>query len=385
VRLPVAIGGQQDFSKQPGGTSADKLHMSSLVRSLVSPALPAQAPLQDRPIVGQSPALLKTIARTMRFAPAGAPVLVMGESGTGKELIARLLHDHGPSPAGPLVPVNCGALSRELAESELFGHERGAFTGAGARRSGWFEEASGGTLVLDEIGELPLELQPKLLRVLETGRLRRVGGRGETPVDVRVVALTLRDLPREVERGRFRGDLYHRLSSFQLVLPPLRERPGDVLLLAEHFLGELDRPRGPRRLTPAAQARLLAHRWPGNVRELRNVIRRAALLCESAQGSIDIEDLELPTGLAGATEGGRLADAGRAGEPGTPESPGSASGCGCAHGGATLILTGKTFLELELEIYRHFLRKHGGSRRRAARELRISRSTFCDRVKRYGL
>ena len=330
-------------------------------------------PAQPAPhsIVGQSAAVQKLVARALRFAPSGAPVLVMGESGTGKELVARLLHDHGRSPAGPLVPVNCGALSRELAESELFGHERGAFTGAGTRRTGWFEEASGGTLVLDEIGELPLELQPKLLRVLETGRLRRVGGRGETAVDVRVVALTLRDLPREVERGRFRGDLYHRLSTFQLVLPPLRERRDDLPLLADHFLTELARELGPRQLTAAARDRLATHAWPGNVRELRNVLRRAAILCEA---TIDAEDLELsPAALPSAPP--------RAAEPVDD----TVASCGCAQHGPVLPLAGKTFVELELAIYRHFLHKNGGSRRKAARELGISRSTFCDRVKRYGL
>src|SRR5712675_1282372 len=153
-----------------------------------------------RAIVGRSPELQTVLGRAQAVAPTSVPVLVTGESGTGKELLARALHELGPRPAGPFVAVNCGALPRELAESELFGHERGAFTGAAARRRGWFEEASGGTLVLDEIGELPIDLQPKLLRVLETGRLRRVGGSGEIAVRVRVVAMTLRDLEDEVAR-----------------------------------------------------------------------------------------------------------------------------------------------------------------------------------------
>ena len=155
-------------------------------------------------IVGQAPVLRRVLDQAARVARTRLPVFVTGESGTGKELLARALHDLGPAASGPFVAVNCGALSRELAESELFGHERGAFTGAGARKMGWFEEASGGTLVLDEVGELPLDLQPKLLRVLETGRLRRVGGQGEIAVNVRVVALTLRDLRRDASRGLFR-------------------------------------------------------------------------------------------------------------------------------------------------------------------------------------
>src|SRR6478736_1395849 len=155
-------------------------------------------------IIGDDPTLRAVLTRAALVAPTTMPVLVTGESGTGKELLARALHELGPAPAGPFVAVNCGALPRELAESELFGHERGAFTGAAVRRAGWFEEASGGTLVLDEIGELPLELQPKLLRVLETGRLRRVGGSGEVAIKVRVVAMTLRDLGGEVQRRAFR-------------------------------------------------------------------------------------------------------------------------------------------------------------------------------------
>src|SRR6476619_5237031 len=179
-----------------------------------SPALPT--------IVGCDPGRRNVLARARLVGPTAMPVLVTGESGTGKELVARALHDLGPHPGGPFVAVNCGALPRELAESELFGHERGAFTGAAARRAGWFEEASGGTLVLDEVGELPLDMQPKLLRVLETGRLRRVGGAGEITVRVRVVAMTLRDLAVDVQRRNFRDDLYHRLAGFCLRLPPLR-------------------------------------------------------------------------------------------------------------------------------------------------------------------
>src|SRR3954466_6461343 len=191
-------------------------------------------------IIGDDPGLRAALARAALVAPTTTPVLVTGESGTGKELVARALHELGPNPSGPFVAVNCGALPRELAESELFGHERGAFTGAAARRVGWFEEASGGTLVHDEMGELPLDLQPKLLRVLETGRLRRVGGAGEVAVRVRVVAMTLRDLQADVSRRSFRGDLFHRLAGLCLRLPPLRERRCDIPLLAAHFLREIE-------------------------------------------------------------------------------------------------------------------------------------------------
>jgi DNA-binding NtrC family response regulator len=330
--------------------------------TISSPALAA--------IVGSDPVLRGVLARVRLVGPTRTAVLVTGESGTGKELLARALHELGPEPTGPFVTVNCGALPRELAESELFGHERGAFTGAGSRRAGWFEEASGGTLVLDEIGELPAELQPKLLRVLETGRIRRVGGQGEVGVRVRVVALTLRDLRREAQRGVFRLDLYHRLAGFELALPPLRQRRGDLPLLARHFLEELVPDLGPRLLEPCAAARLEQHDWPGNVRELRNVLRRAAILTGAR---IDAGALELE---ASPTCDLRLAEPAphRAAEAFPPRDPDD-----------LLRLGGKSFLDLEREIFGWALRRTGGSRRRAAQLLGISRSTFCDRVKRFGV
>jgi two-component system nitrogen regulation response regulator GlnG len=319
-------------------------------------------------IVGADPGLRNVLARAQLVGPTRTPVLVTGESGTGKELLARALHELGPEPGGPFVTVNCGALPRELAESELFGHERGAFTGAAGRRAGWFEEASGGTLVLDEIGELPVELQPKLLRVLETGRIRRVGGQGESAVRVRVVAMTLRDLRREAQRGAFRLDLYHRLAGFELALPPLRRRRGDIAPLAQRFLDELTPELGPRSLDPAALARLEQHDWPGNVRELRNVIRRAAILRGSRIDAAALElDAPAPCDL-------RLAA--HAAEEAAPR----------PHpGGDLLDLSGKSFNELEREIFGWALRRTSGSRRRAAALLGISRSTFCDRVKRFGV
>jgi two-component system nitrogen regulation response regulator GlnG len=342
---------------------------SSSPASSPSPALSA--------IIGHSPILSTVLARAVRMAPHPTSILVTGESGTGKELVARLLHERGPAPTGPFVAVNCGALSRELAESELFGHERGAFTGAAARRSGWFEEASGGTLVLDEIGELPAELQPKLLRVLETGRLRRVGGRGEIGVRVRVVALTLRDLERDAHEGRFRLDLFHRLSGFELRLPPLRSRREDIPALAAHFVAEAAAELGgTRRLSADAMARLCQHRWPGNVRELRNVIRRAAFLFQG-DGVIEAGALELgeaPAPVTGAAE---------AAVPAAPPPPLTLA---VAQGGEDVLpLRGRSYQDLQKEIFVWALRENGGSRRRAARALGISRSTFCDRVKRLGL
>jgi len=333
-----------------------------------SPALDA--------IIGEDPALKAALARAALVAPTATPVLVTGESGTGKELIARALHELGPSAAGPFVAVNCGALPRELAESELFGHERGAFTGAAARRAGWFEEASGGTLVLDEIGELPLDLQPKLLRVLETGRLRRVGGAGEISVRVRVVAMTLRDLHGDVSRRCFRDDLYYRLAGFCVRMPPLRERRGDIPLLAGHFLREISGEIGERHLDASAMAALATAVFPGNVRELRNTIRRAAILtAPRPDGRIDAAALELPQSsafrLAEGSEGEPPAGDTLPPEPALPDD--------------AIRLGGRTFDEIQRLVFGWALRRHDGSRRRAARALHVARSTFCEKVKRYGL
>jgi two-component system nitrogen regulation response regulator GlnG len=328
-------------------------------------------------IIGDDPALKEMLVRAALVAPTTTPVLVTGESGTGKELLARALHELGPHPGGPFVAVNCGALPRELAESELFGHERGSFTGAGARRAGWFEEASGGTLVLDEIGELPLDLQPKLLRVLESGRLRRVGGSGEIAVRARIVAMTLRNLEGEVQRRAFRGDLYYRLAGICLRLPPLRERRRDIPRLAAHFLDEIAPEVGPRALDPSAIAALAAADWPGNVRELRNVIRRAAIL---TRGRIDGRDaritadaLELPVPAPF-----RLAD-------GTPPPTDERRDVPAPIPEDAIRLDGRTFDEIEREVFSWALRRNAGSRRRAARALAVARSTFCDKVRRYSL
>ena len=338
-------------------------------------------------IVGDDPGLKAVLARARLVAPTGTPVLVTGESGTGKELLARALHELGANARGPFVAVNCGALPRELAESELFGHERGAFTGAATRRRGWFEEASGGTLVLDEIGELPLELQPKLLRVLETGRIRRVGGAGESSVSVRVVAMTLRNLGIEAQRRAFRADLYYRLAGFELVLPPLRRRRGDIPLLVHRFLRELAPELGRREIDPCALAALAEAEWPGNVRELRNVIRRAAILTVAR---IDVATLELPAPPTPAFRTGEEVRGLRLAEVDhrvmTPEAVDlGIVDAGTARAPDSLPLRGRSFAEIERDIYSWSLRENGGSRRRAAKALSIARSTFCEKVKKYNL
>jgi DNA-binding NtrC family response regulator len=234
------------------------------------------------------PAAKQLLATLERAAPSALPVLIQGETGTGKELLARALHDQSPRAAFPYVPINCAALPENLIESELFGHERGAFTGAIERKTGLFEVATRGTVFLDEIGELSLALQSRLLRVLESQEFFRVGGTRPVRVDVRVVSATNRDLRAEVEAGRFREDLFYRLNGVTLRVPPLRERRGDIPLLARHFL---DRGKSGRLLDDSALASLAAYDWPGNVRELEMVIGRAALL--SAGPRIGGEDLPL--------------------------------------------------------------------------------------------
>jgi two-component system NtrC family response regulator len=236
---------------------------------------------REREILGESPAIRRLLLDIGRVAPARTSVLIVGESGTGKELVARALHRASPRGKGPLVSINCAAFAENLLESELFGHERGAFTGATERKRGLLEVADGGTLFLDEIGEFPLSLQPKLLRVLQERRFRRVGGTAEIESDVRVVAATHRDLAAMLTSGAFREDLYYRLNVVTLHVPPLRQRPEDVPLLALHFLRrfarELDRP--VVSLHPEALKTLQGYAWPGNVRELQNVIERGVLFC----------------------------------------------------------------------------------------------------------
>jgi two-component system nitrogen regulation response regulator GlnG len=231
-------------------------------------------------LVGRSASLLDVFKTIGRVAASDVAVLVTGESGTGKELVARAIHGASARAAGPFVPVNAAAIPRELLESELFGHERGAFTGAIESRTGRFREADGGTLFLDEIGDMPLELQAKLLRVLQSNEVTPVGGRRAERVDVRIVAATHRDLEASVREGRFREDLLYRLRVVPIHIPPLRERPEDIPVLADHFVQRYaeELSLGPRMLSPEARDRLAGHAWPGNVRELENAIKRALVL-----------------------------------------------------------------------------------------------------------
>ncbi len=236
-------------------------------------------------IIGESEAIKRTVAETQRVAQTEATVLLLGESGTGKELFARAVHHLSNRRDKPFVAVNCAAIPETLIENELFGHERGAFTGAGDRRLGKFELASGGTIFLDEIGELPIAVQGKLLRAIEEKAIDRIGGRGPVPVDVRVVAATNKDLRAAVDNGEFRGDLFFRLAVFPIEIPPLRERGDDVVLLARSFAAELGKELRGREAT-LSEASLQALReqpWPGNVRELENSIERACILADASE------------------------------------------------------------------------------------------------------
>ena len=263
------------------------------------------AKFQFEGILGQSPALRDTLERAARIIPHdGVTVLINGETGTGKELLARAIHYNGPRRAAPFVDVNCAAIPEQLLESELFGHEKGAFTDASAAKPGLFEVAAGGTVFLDEIGHLSLPLQGKLLRVLEQRRMRRVGGTAPIDVKVRVIAATHVDLPDAIRRGEFREDLYYRLNVVGLVLPALRDRAGDVLALAHAFLARFAREYNlpVPGLTPAAERQLTSHLWPGNVRELRNVLERAILLGRPG-AALDGTDLGLDAAAIRATTG----------------------------------------------------------------------------------
>jgi DNA-binding NtrC family response regulator len=233
-------------------------------------------------IIGESKQMKDVFAKIQRAAPVDSTCLILGESGTGKELVAQALHHNSPRKKGPFVAVNCAAVPATLVESELFGHVRGAFTGATDRRVGRFEQADGGTLFIDEIGDFELGLQAKLLRVLETFTLTPVGGHEDRKVDVRVIAATSRDIRKMLEEGKFREDLYYRLNVVTIGLPPLRQRTDDIPILVEHFLKEISEHKhtASRRISPEVMRRFEAYRWPGNVRELRNTLERMMVLAE---------------------------------------------------------------------------------------------------------
>ncbi|MDH3198353.1 MAG: sigma-54 dependent transcriptional regulator [Candidatus Krumholzibacteria bacterium] len=322
-------------------------------------ALRAQLP-EEWEILGDSPPMRELATLIARVGPTSSRVLIVGESGTGKELVARAIHAASPRAARPMVSVNCAAIPRELVESELFGHEKGAFTGATQRQQGRFELAHGSTLFLDEIGELPLDAQAKLLRVLEEGSVRRVGADRPRPVDVRVLAATNRDLEEDVRTGRFRDDLFFRLHVLPIRVPPLRERLDDLPVLVRHFVrvAAARGARRPRDVTDDALRRLRVHPWPGNVRELANAIERLTIV--GGDGPVTREEVDAVLGSPRPEVSGR---------GGASEARGLAA----------------ALAEYERTLIERALRDAGGSVAEAARRLDTDRANLYRRMRRLGL
>jgi DNA-binding NtrC family response regulator len=327
------------------------------VQALSADPLPDDPDPDEEELVGRSAAMVAVFKAVGRVATADEPVLILGESGTGKELVANAVHRNSTRAAGPFVKLNCAALSPTLLESELFGHEKGAFTGAVARRRGRFEQAHGGTLFLDEVGELGIDLQAKLLRVLQSGTFERVGGEDTISADVRVIAATNRDLKTRAAAGEFREDLYYRLDVVTIALPPLRERNEDIPLLADHILRQIARRHDwpGLALAPDAVEELVRRSWPGNVRELRSALARAAIL---ARGRV-IRATDLS-----------------AQEHTSPPPP--------AAGPASLNLRA-ALAETERQLIRQALEQANWNRTQAARLLGISRRQLFDKVRQYDL
>jgi DNA-binding NtrC family response regulator len=306
-------------------------------------------------LIGNSTPMQRVYDLITRVAPTDATVLLVGESGTGKEEVAATIHELGRRKKQPFLPLNCGAVPPNLIESELFGHEKGSFTGATQMHRGYFERASRGTLFLDEITEMPIELQVKLLRVLETGTLVRVGGDEPIAVDVRVIAASNRSPEQAVKDGKFREDLLYRLNVFPILLPPLRDRNGDIELLAEHFLAQLNREEGAnKKFSAVARRRLDTYAWPGNVRELMNIVRRAFILAEE---SIELDGLPVASSASSVPSG-----------PGAPDA----------------IRVGMSLAELERHFILATLEQFGGDKRKAAEVLGISLKTMYNRLNNYA-
>ena len=360
--------GADDYLPKPFDRSALLLAVQRILRSRElereNRRLLAEVGDRDRlvDLVGRSAAMQQVFRRIEKLAGTEATVLLTGESGTGKELVARALHRLSRRARGPFVALNCAAVPETLAEAEFFGAERGAYTGSDRTRAGKLEAARGGTFFLDEIGELPLPLQPKLLRALQERRFSRVGGTTELETDARVIAASNRDLGAEVAAGRFREDLYYRLNVIAVAMPPLRERREDVPLLIEHLRERFDRRHGARTapFAPALLRALVEHTWPGNVRELANAVERLVLLAED--GRARLEDLP-------------------------PEVTGQIDAAGRARGGGGFQLPagGLSFEELERNLLAQALQQTAGNRARAARLLGLAYKAFLYRLEKHGL
>jgi DNA-binding NtrC family response regulator len=364
---------QKPFDKDEIGFVVEKaLASSRRVRAGVPPP-PAGA---DRTFVGESPALAEVFATIRKVAPTNATVLVRGETGTGKELVARALHETSTRKDEAFVSVHCAALPETLLESELFGHERGAFTGAVQRKPGRIELAHKGTLFLDEIGEVPRSVQVKLLRVIQERELERVGGTQTIRVDVRIIAATHRDLEAMVASGEFREDLFYRLAVVPITIPPLRERAGDIARLARHFVADFakNNARPVLRVDDDAVARLAEQAWPGNVRQLQNFIERLVVLAE--QDAIRLADVERELTRVPGVAAKARADA-------RASSSSSADANADADAGALSLDTRRR--ETEREALMKALAHAGNNRTRAARLLEVSRRTLYNKLKEHGL
>ncbi len=358
-RNGTRVNGKVVRARSEGLSSGDTIQVgeAEILVAETTAALDGRPPTADVELPGvvvSDPAMAQVFENVRRVAPMETTVLLLGETGVGKEIVAEQIHRQGARASGPFVRLNCGSLPESLLEAELFGHERGAFTGADRRKAGYFETASGGTLFLDEVGELGSSMQTRLLRVLEDGKFMRVGGREEIASDLRVVAATNRELERDVRTGRFRQDLYFRLSAFIIRLPPLRERPSEIELFAELFArqfgGRMKRPK--LRIAADAMAALRAHDWPGNVRELRNAIEHAVVLAED-----------------GVVTAQRLPDSVR-GEPQAATASGGMRG---------------QVAEIERRAIEDALAAEDGNQTRAARRLGISRRALLYKLDKYGI
>jgi two-component system nitrogen regulation response regulator GlnG len=352
-------------------------------------AAPEPAPETDSiPMIGRSAPMQEVYRTIARVVPTDLSVLVLGESGTGKELVARALHELGPRRSGPFIAINMAAIPRELIETELFGHERGAFTGAAARSTGRFEQAQGGTLFLDEIGDMPAEAQTRLLRVLQSGEFTTVGGSRTIRADVRIVTATHKDLGRLIENGQFREDLYYRLNVVPIRLPPLRARAEDIPELARHFLDRAAAEGLPKkRLDPSAIAWARAQPWPGNVRELQNAMRRLAALARD----------DVITAAACELHVARAADLGAEAAPGTPGADGSLAAVIAAwldrHAGTSAAtsdspdegLYDRLLAEFERPLLERAMLMSAGNQLRAARLLGVNRNTLRKMLRARGL
>ncbi len=386
--------GAYDYLPKPVDPARLKAILQSASRQIAADSEPQET---GRPVkrdgalgslVGSSPEMKAVFSLIERVAPSNVSVLVTGESGTGKELVARALHDLSSRRTKPFIAVNCAAIPETLIESEIFGHEKGAFTGAIERRAGCFELAEEGTLLLDEIGEMPAATQAKLLRVLEDRRLRRLGSKVETPVDVRVVAATNKDPERAVAAGELRGDLYYRLNVFNIQMPPLRDHLSDVPAIAEKMIADMNDRHGctVTGIAPTLLARLTAYKWPGNVRELRNTIERAVIL--AGKGELAVEHLPAHFGETGFAP----AATGRVHPGGTPSLAPGASGAGgyasgfgsAASDTAVHVEVGTTVDEAERQLILKTLVSTHNNKTRAAEILGISTKTLQNKLKEYA-